>query len=282
MRPGRPVRNRFKRRLASEPQDARGRARRAEAVVDVHHRDAGGAAVQHGQQCGDSAERGAVADARGHGDDGHAREAAHHGRQRALHARHDDGDAGVVAAAARAQQAVQPGHADVVQADDVVAEGAAVAAASSATGRSDVPAVRTTTGGRSRRGGRVRRLPARPCGRARSRRPPETRRRARCRVAASRAWRRSRPRGWPGCGRSRRTAPASCPGRTRPRGSRPQRAVVVDAGERGAAPAAQFLHGQPREPLERAGGVARPLPPPRAARAASGVMPGQAPRRVAR
>ena len=76
--------------------DERGLIAGAESVVDVDHRDAARAGVEHGEQRGDAVERGAVAHARGTGDHGTGGKASHHTRKRALHAghRHDGRGAG--------------------------------------------------------------------------------------------------------------------------------------------------------------------------------------------
>ena len=57
--------------VRSKVIDPRRHAGGAEAVVDVHHRHAVRAAVEHPEQRGDAAEAGAVADARRHGDHRH-------------------------------------------------------------------------------------------------------------------------------------------------------------------------------------------------------------------
>ena len=65
----------------------------AEAVVHVHHGNAGCARIQHGEQRREAAEVGAVADAGRHGDHRPIHQAAHNARQRALEARdHHDGE----------------------------------------------------------------------------------------------------------------------------------------------------------------------------------------------
>ena len=64
------------------------RHRRAEAVVDVHHRDARSAARQHAEQRRETAERTRRSPTRRrHGDHRHGDEAADDARQRAFHAR---------------------------------------------------------------------------------------------------------------------------------------------------------------------------------------------------
>src|SRR5882724_7355644 len=72
--------------LCNEAIDLAGLMRRAVAVVDVHHRHARRARVQHRQKRRHAAERSPVADARRHRDDGSIDEPADHARQRPLHA----------------------------------------------------------------------------------------------------------------------------------------------------------------------------------------------------
>ena len=80
-------------RLFSEKAaDVRGRIGSAESVIDVHHRDARAAGIEHPEQGGDAAETGAVADARGHGDDGLADKAGDGAGEGAFHpGGHNDG-----------------------------------------------------------------------------------------------------------------------------------------------------------------------------------------------
>ena len=80
----------------------------------LHDDDAGRARVEHRQQGGQTAERGAVADRGGHGDQRYAGQPADHARQRALHAGHDDEAVGRVQPVAHRHQPVQPGDPDVV------------------------------------------------------------------------------------------------------------------------------------------------------------------------
>jgi hypothetical protein len=114
-----------------------------EAVVDVDDRHAERTAVQHAEQRRDAAEAGAVADARRHGDDRHAtRPATTLGSAPSM-------PATTMITRAAARRARSPssggaGDADVVQPVDVVAHQLGRRAASSATGRSDVPAAATT------------------------------------------------------------------------------------------------------------------------------------------
>src|SRR2546426_5344383 len=100
---------------ALEPVDHAGDVPGAEAVVDVDHSDVGRATVQHAEKRRQAAETGAIPDAGGHGDHGHAHHAADHARQRALHARDDDDHAGAAQVAALAEQPVDSGHTDVVE-----------------------------------------------------------------------------------------------------------------------------------------------------------------------
>ena len=133
-------------------------------MPDAHRR-------QHGQQRGDAFERGAVADAGRHGDDRRAGEAADDAGQRALHAGDDDDRVGGGQLVGGVEQAVQAGHADVGDAQRAGTRGrASTAAHSSATGRSAVPAVTTTT--RSARSGAGRHTTVVAVARARRGWPP--------------------------------------------------------------------------------------------------------------
>lgn len=66
----------------------------AESVIDVDDADAGGAAVEHGQEGGESAEGGAVSDAGGDGDDGAVGQTGDDAGQGAFHAGDGDDDVG--------------------------------------------------------------------------------------------------------------------------------------------------------------------------------------------
>ena len=94
----------------------------AEAVVDVDHRHAARARVQHGQKRRDPAERRPVAHARGHGDDRARHQPRHDARQGSLHARHGDDHAGLRQLVGAGEQAMDAGHAHVVAAHDVVSQ----------------------------------------------------------------------------------------------------------------------------------------------------------------
>ena len=86
------------------------------------------------------AETGAVADAGRHGDDRHVDQAADHARERPLHPGDDDDDAGGHEALVFGQEPVESGDADVIHLSTWLPMISAVTAASSATGRSAVPA----------------------------------------------------------------------------------------------------------------------------------------------
>jgi hypothetical protein len=101
--------------LGGELVDLVGLGGGAVAVVDVDHRDAGGAGVQHGEQCGHPAEGGAVTHAGGHRDDRPVHQAAQHARQGAVHAGDRDDRVGLVEPVEVRHQAVQAGHPAVEQ-----------------------------------------------------------------------------------------------------------------------------------------------------------------------
>ena len=103
--------------------DHAGHVARAEAVVDVHHRDPAGAGIQHTQQRGDPAEAGPVAHAGGHGDHRAVGQTPDHRGQRPLHTGHGHDDPGAHDLLQVAQQPVDAGDAHVVEPDDPVAQG---------------------------------------------------------------------------------------------------------------------------------------------------------------
>ena len=102
--------------------DAAGEITGAEAVVDVHNTDAAGAGIEHREQRGQAAEAGTVANARRHGDDGAIGKTAENAGECAFHAGNGDDDAGAHDLVKMSEGAMQPGDADVVEPDDVVAE----------------------------------------------------------------------------------------------------------------------------------------------------------------
>ena len=190
----------------------------AVAVVDVDHGHAGRAGVEHREQRGQPAERGAVADAGRHRDERYAGQPADHGGQRALHAGDDDQAVGGLEPVADAEQPVQPGDADVVDQVDAGAvhpggqRGLGGDRGVGGAGGDDRDGARAASGaGRASPPGRPRRC--RPRG---ATSPPG---RAPRRRAGSRA-RRGRGAARAGCAGSRRPGRASCRRRTRPRGRR--------------------------------------------------------------
>src|ERR1700722_15595565 len=96
-----------------EMVDERGDAGCAEAVVDVDYRDVGGTGVQHAEERGDSAERCAVADAGGDGEDGSMDKSADDGGQSSFHAGADDEHAGGLERCLLGEKAMDAGDADV-------------------------------------------------------------------------------------------------------------------------------------------------------------------------
>ena len=89
---------------------------RPEAVVNIDHRYSAGAAIQHGEQGGDPAEAGAIADARGYGDHWDVNEATDDARQRPLHAGDHDHDPGCGQTVVHGQHPVQPRNSHVIKA----------------------------------------------------------------------------------------------------------------------------------------------------------------------
>ena len=93
----------------------------AEAIVDVHHGHATAATVKHAQQCRHAAKTRPVAHARRHRDHRPPHQTGDHAGQSTLHAGDGDDDAGLAHGGHAREQPVQPGHADVVHAHDLVA-----------------------------------------------------------------------------------------------------------------------------------------------------------------
>ena len=97
------------------------------------------------EQCRDSLEVGPVADAGRHGDDRAVDQPADDAGQRALHPGDDDQGIGVLELGELVQQAVQSGNSDVGDELDLAVPRLGRDPASSATGKSLVPAVTITT-----------------------------------------------------------------------------------------------------------------------------------------
>ena len=96
--------------------------RGAEPVVDVDHRHARRAGVQHGQQRSQPAEAGAVAHAGRHGYHGTCHQPAEHAGERALHPGSRDDDLRLAQHVQPVHQPVDAGHADVIHALYAVAK----------------------------------------------------------------------------------------------------------------------------------------------------------------
>ena len=105
-----------------EPVDERCLVAGPEAVVDIHDRYSGRAAIEHGEQGRDAAEARAVADAGGDPDDGARHKAADDAGERALHSGHHHGHIGFKELLADMQQPVYAGHPDVVDAVHAASE----------------------------------------------------------------------------------------------------------------------------------------------------------------
>jgi hypothetical protein len=95
--------------------DRAGDSRSTESVVDIHDRDAGGAAVQHRQKRRNSAKTRAVPDARRNGDYRNIHQASHDAWQRAFHSGHHDQHACGYQPRVLRQKTVEAGNADVVK-----------------------------------------------------------------------------------------------------------------------------------------------------------------------
>ncbi len=150
--------------LAAATGDQSGHISRLESGIDVDDRHVGGTAVEHAQQRGQATETGSIADARRHGDHGTIDVATHDAGQGTFQARpppppHPRRAACPGASAGDADRR-PPRRECTVTATPIHSS---VSRASSATGRSLVPAVTTTTrptiGGRLRRRYQAKRLP---------------------------------------------------------------------------------------------------------------------------
>ena len=93
----------------------------AEAVVDVHDGHAAAATVEHAQQRRHASKTRPVAHARRHGDHRPTHQTGDHAGQRALHPGDGDDDICLAHGGHAREQPVQPGHADIVHAHDLVA-----------------------------------------------------------------------------------------------------------------------------------------------------------------
>src|SRR5690606_18260248 len=102
--------------------EARG-ARGAEAVVDVDDADAGGAAVEHGEQRGEPGEARPVSHTGGDGDHRRRDEPGDDARQRAAHAGDDDCDQSFFQRGEVAKDPVQACDARIFHGDDRMAKG---------------------------------------------------------------------------------------------------------------------------------------------------------------
>ena len=94
-----------------------------ETVIDVHHRNAARAGIEHGKKRGQTTERSAVANACGNRDNRARNQARHHAGQRALHAGNRDDHLSVHQGIHIGEQAMQAGNAHVVHAHNLVAQG---------------------------------------------------------------------------------------------------------------------------------------------------------------
>ena len=76
------------------PVDQARHVRRPKSVIYIHHAYVARAGVQHSEQCGQTFEGGAVADAGGDGDYGDSDQASDYARESAFHAGANDDDSG--------------------------------------------------------------------------------------------------------------------------------------------------------------------------------------------
>src|SRR5262249_20059383 len=98
-------------RATAPPVDQRGIAAGAETVVDVHTGHVGRTGIEHGQKRRHTAQRGAVADAGGHGHHRATHHPRHRGGERPLHSGHRYHHGGRSQIGAPAQKPVHAGHA---------------------------------------------------------------------------------------------------------------------------------------------------------------------------
>ena len=132
--------------LAHAARDQAGDVAAAEAGVDIHDHDVRGAAIEHPQQRRHAVKVGAVADAGWNGDDRAIDQAADHAGERPFHSRDDD--QGVGADASRSSwcsSRCSPATPTSATSDTSQFQASAVTFASSATGKSLVPAVTIIT-----------------------------------------------------------------------------------------------------------------------------------------
>ena len=86
-----------------------------EAVIDVDDRRAGGAGVEHGEECGEPPEAGSVPDTRGNGDERLSREPSDHAGEGPIHSRHHDEDPGRLKLAPLVEHAVESCYPHIVE-----------------------------------------------------------------------------------------------------------------------------------------------------------------------
>lgn len=103
-----------------ESVDLSGGVTPSEAVVDIANRHATAAGIEHAEQCGQSAEVGAVSDAGRDGNDRAGHEAGDHAGEGTLHAGDDHEDIGAAEGVEASQETVQSCHPDVVDTFDVI------------------------------------------------------------------------------------------------------------------------------------------------------------------
>ena len=94
----------------------------SEAVVYVDDADAAGTGVEHGKECGEASEAGSVTDAGGHGDDGAVCQSSDRAGECSFHPGDDHDNRSAHDLIHMAQQTVNPGYADIVQANDLVSK----------------------------------------------------------------------------------------------------------------------------------------------------------------
>ena len=95
---------------------------RSKTVVDIHHRDPGGTAVEHTEERRKPPKACAITDAGRDADYRAGNQPADHTGECAFHARHNDCHIGLEEVFARVEQTMNPGHTDVIDPTNLAAK----------------------------------------------------------------------------------------------------------------------------------------------------------------
>ena len=94
----------------------------SESVINIYHTDAARAGVQHGKQCGNTAEGRPIPDTRRHRDHRAVRKTADHACECAFHPRDRDDHAGIHDRIHMGHQAVQSRNSHIIEALHLISE----------------------------------------------------------------------------------------------------------------------------------------------------------------